>query len=80
MQYSNYRDAIIVYYIKYTVRKPTNESSVNIPVDSLVLIRVFSNTGERFFDTKNEVVAEIYSAGFIVLEGLRDICFGFLPN
>lgn len=53
---------------------------MNIPVDSLVLIRVFGNTGERSFDAKNEVVAEVYSAGFKVLEGLRDICFGFLPN
>ena len=47
-----------------------NESSVNIPVNSLVLIGIFGNTGERFFDAKNEVVAEIFSAGFVVLKSL----------
>jgi len=39
-------------------------------MDSLVLIRIFGNTGERFLDAKNEVVAEIFSARFIVLESL----------
>ncbi len=80
MQYSNYRNVIIVDYIKYPVGESTDESSVNISMDSLVLIRVFGNTGERFFEAKNEVVAKIFSTGLIVLEGLRDICFGLLPN